>query len=203
MGSVPTSTSTRSSIRRHLEPLRGLHAFLRALPRALGELPEAQAIIIGNESASGYGGKAPDGRTWKAYFWDQVKDQLDPARVHFLGRTTHEEMISAMRISAAHVYFTYPFVLSWSLLEAMSCECLVLGSDTEPVRDAIQDGVNGRLLDFFDREALGQAMIEAWREKDRFLDMRKAARRTVVETFDQATIGRPQWLQLVVDLANA
>jgi glycosyltransferase involved in cell wall biosynthesis len=197
--SVPVFTH----VNRHLEPLRGLHAFLRALPRALGELPEAQAIIIGNESASGYGGKAPDGRTWKAYFWDQVKDQLDPARVHFLGRTTHEEMISAMRISAAHVYFTYPFVLSWSLLEAMSCECLVLGSDTEPVRDAIQDGVNGRLLDFFDREALGQAMIEAWREKDRFLDMRKAARRTVVETFDQATIGRPQWLQLVVDLANA
>jgi glycosyltransferase involved in cell wall biosynthesis len=196
--SVPVFTH----VNRHLEPLRGLHSFLRGLPKALGELPEAQAIIIGNESASGYGGKAPDGRTWKQYFWDEVRGQLDESRVHFLGRTTHEQMISAMRISAAHVYYTYPFVLSWSLLEAMSCECLVLASDTEPVRDAIQDGVNGRLLDFFDRAALGEALIDAWRNKDAYAEVRKAARRTVVENFDQATIGRPQWLDLVVGMAK-
>ena len=87
--------------------------------------------------------------------------------------------------------------MSWSLLEAMATECLVLGSDTAPVRDAITHGVDGILNDFFDVEALSDAMIEACRNPQRFTEMRKAARETILSRYDRATICRPAWTALV------
>lgn len=194
------STPVFTHINRHLEPLRGLHPFMRALPDALAEAPDAHAVIIGNESASGYGARPPKGKTWKQVFWEEIEGRVDASRVHFLGRVDHARMLKALQVSAAHVYFTYPFVLSWSLLEAMASECLVLASDTAPLHEVVVDGENGRLLDFFDTRALSTAMVEAALHPERFAEMRKAARRTVVSGYDRTRMGVVAWKALVKEV---
>ena len=188
-------------INRTFEPLRGYHIFMRALPAVLAAVPDAQVVLIGNPDGTTYGARIRD-TNWKEHILDKVKDRLDMSRVHFTGLVTHDWMLQALSLSSAHVYYTYPFVLSWSLLEAMACECLVIGSDTGPLRDAIQDGVNGRLLDFFDVEALSQAMIDACRKPDAYLSMRKAARETVVAKFDRTTVCLPAWLNLIEEVLD-
>jgi glycosyltransferase involved in cell wall biosynthesis len=108
-------------------------------------------------------------------------------------------MLAALSISRAHVYYTYPFVLSWSLLEAMASECLIVASDTAPVRDAIRAGENGLLLDFFDHGALSETLIEACRKPEAFAPLRKAARETVVADFNRARC-RAAWIALIEEL---
>lgn len=196
------STPVITHINRHMEPMRGIHPFLRSLPKALAEVPDAEVIVIGNAAASGYGAKSPDGGTWRDYFLKEIAGKVDMSRVHFLGRTSRDTMLSALQLSRAHVYYTYPFVLSWSLLEAMACECLVLASDTAPVHDAITNGVNGILNDFFDVNALSDAIIAGCREPERFEAIRKEARRSAVERFDRSTVGRPQWLELIEEVRS-
>ena len=183
-------------VNRHLEPLRGLHVLLRALPALQAEIPDARVVIVGAEDVRGYSGATPDGRTWKAHCLDGLEDTLDLSRVHFTGRLTHPEMLAALRLSTAHVYYSYPFVLSWSLIEAMASGCYIIGSDTAPVRDAIEDGRNGRLIDFFDVDALSAALVEACRKPGEFDPLRGAARATAVENFDTAA-GRSAWLRLI------
>jgi glycosyltransferase involved in cell wall biosynthesis len=191
-------TRVVTHINNQMEPLRGLHVFARALPRLLREVPEAHAVVIGEEKTGGYGGQAPGGLTWKQAIFRPLEGALDPSRVHFLGRVEHARMLAALRLSAAHVYYTYPFVLSWSLAEALACGCYVIGSDTGPVRDAIEDGVNGALLPFFDVEALSDALIAACRDPDASRPLRTAARETAVARFDRAK-GRTAWLALLAE----
>jgi glycosyltransferase involved in cell wall biosynthesis len=186
-------------VNRHLEPLRGMHILLRALPRLQAEVPDAQTVIIGSPSQRGYSGAAPDGKTWKDMAMAGLEERLDLSRVHFTGPLPHEQMLAALRASWAHVYYTYPFVLSWSLAEAMASGCYVIASDTPPVRDAVEDGMNGKLLDFFDVDGLSDALVEACRKPDGFGALRAAARETAVERFDRAK-GRVAWLDLVDEL---
>lgn len=187
-------TPVITHVNNNMEPARGLHIFGRALPRLLAEVPEAHVIIIGQEKKAGYGGEAPDDLTWKQWVFRDIA--LDPARVHFLGKVPHERMLAAMRLSAAHVYYTYPFVLSWSFAEALALGCYVIGSDTPPVRDALVDGVNGRMLPFFDVEALSEAMIAACRDPQASAPLRVEARKTAEAMFSR-TKGREAWLTLL------
>lgn len=184
-------------INRRFEPLRGYHIFTRALPKLMAAVPDVDVVVIGADEPGGYGTPAPAGKTWGQLLFGEVADRVDRSRIHFVGRVPNPLMIETLSLSSAHVYYTYPFVLSWSLLEAMATECLILGSDTAPVRDAVTPGVDGVLNDFFDVEALADAMIEACRNSEKFRPMRKAARRTIVERFDRATICQPAWLNLV------
>jgi len=190
-------TPVVTHVNNHMEPLRGLHVFARALPRLLAEVPDAHAILIGQEKTSGYGAAAPDGLTWKEWAFRDLP--IDPSRVHFLGKVPQDRMHAAMRLSTAHVYYTYPFVLSWSLAEAMALGCYVIGSDTAPVRDAIQDGVNGRLLPFTDHDALSAALIAACRDPDASAPLRLEARKTAEAMFSRAK-GREAWLTLLREL---
>ena len=194
---IAPGTPVITHVNNHLEPLRGLHILARALPRVLAEVPDAQVLIIGDNRKRAYGGDAPDGKTWQEVCFAGVEP--DPARVHLLGRVSHPQMLAALRLGAAHVYYTYPFVLSWSLAEAMACGCYVIGSDTPPLHDAIADGVNGRLLPFFDVEALSGALIDACRKPLDSEALRQAARRTAVERFSRAK-GRESWLTLLREL---
>ncbi|MFM1991538.1 MAG: hypothetical protein RJA99_4495 [Pseudomonadota bacterium] len=147
-------------VNRNLEPYRGYHVFMRALPDLLRRRPDAQVMIVGGD-AVGYGAR-PDparfgGRSWKQVFLDEIRPRLadgDLARIHFVGRLPYAQLNALMRIASVHVYLTYPFVLSWSLLEAMSLGCAIVGSDTGPVREVIADGETGLLVDFFDGAAL-------------------------------------------------
>lgn len=199
---IAPGTPVVTHVNNKLEPLRGLHVFLRALPRLLDEVPDAQVLIYGQPTKSGYGGVAPDDLTWKDVCLRGLEDRLTPDRVHFMGKAPLADMHAGMRLGAAHVYYTYPFVLSWSLVEAMALGCHVIGSDTAPLRDAVEDGVNGRLVSFFDVDALSRTLIEACRNPDASAPLRAAARQTAVAKFDTRH-GTAAWLRLIHDAGVA
>lgn len=184
-------------VNNNMEPLRGLHILARALPKLLAAVPDAQVLLIGHEATHGYSGTAPQEKTWKDVCFEGV--DYDPSRVHFLGKTPHARMLEAMRLSTAHVYYSYPFVLSWSLAEAMASGCYVIGSDTPPLRDAIEDGVNGRLLPFFDVDALADSLIAACKDPEAQAPLRRAARETAERMFSRET-GRRLWLDLLREM---
>jgi len=182
-------------VARNLEPLRGYHIFMRALPRMMAKRPNAQFLAIGGDGVS-YGAAPPAQTTWKSLFLAEVGDQIDKERLHFTGPLPYRDYLRALQISSAHVYFTYPFVLSWSLLEALSAGCLVIGSDTAPVREVIE-GENGILTPFFDSRALADRVIEALEHPRRFDSMRTRARQTVLDRFDLERICLPEMLSFI------
>jgi glycosyltransferase involved in cell wall biosynthesis len=177
---------------RNLEPLRGYHVFMRALPRIMAERPNAQILVIGGHGTS-YGAEPPNGKTWKSIYFDEVADQLDTSRVHFTGRLERREYLQALQVSSAHVYLTYPFVTSWSLLEAMSAECLVIASDTAPVREVI-DNENGVLVPFFDTEQLADRVVDALANPQRYRAMRNQARQTILDRYDMERVCLPKMM---------
>jgi glycosyltransferase involved in cell wall biosynthesis len=183
-------------ITRNLEPYRGFHVFMRALPEILRRRPKARALIVGGDEVS-YGPPPPAGSCFRKLLLDEVGGQVDLSRVHFLGKVRYEDFITLLRISSAHVYLTYPFVLSWSLLEAMSTGCLVIAANVPPVKEVIKDRSNGLLVDFFDREGLCALIDEALDHGDAFAALRFAARRTIVEQFDLKTVTLPRQLALI------
>jgi glycosyltransferase involved in cell wall biosynthesis len=181
---------------RNLEPYRGYHIFMRALPLILAARPRAHVLIIGKSGVS-YGASPPPGQTWKELFFSEVADQLDLTRVTFCETLPYQQFLAALQVSRVHVYLTYPFVLSWSMLEAMACECLIVGSDTPPVKEVISHGQNGLLVPFFSPFELAQNVIAAASEPERYRHLRKAARKTIIDRFDLKRICLPRWLSFV------
>jgi glycosyltransferase involved in cell wall biosynthesis len=184
-------------VARTLEPLRGFHIFMRALPHILHERPNAEILVLGGDQTY-YGSPPPAGKTWKSVFLEELADRVDMSRVHFTGRLPFREYLKALQVSSAHVYFTYPFVLSWSLIEALSVGCMVIGSDTAPVREVI-NGENGILVPFFDSNKLAEQVIETLAQPRRFQSMRAEARRTAVEKFDLQRVCLPKMMALIRD----
>ena len=185
---------------RHLEPYRGFHVFMRALPRLLRERPHAHVLIAGGDG-TGYGPPPRAGGTWREVLLAEVGGDLDRSRVHFLGRLPYATFVALLQLSSVHVYLTYPFVLSWSMIEAMSCGCAVVGSATPPVQEVISDGQNGLLVDFFDSNQLVDAIHRVLDHPNRMQAMRAAARQTVVERYDLTTVCLPRRVDLVEQLA--
>ncbi len=185
-------------INRNLEPYRGYHSFMRALPAVMRARPRAQVVIVGGDDVS-YGARPGDGKTWKDIFLDEVRGQIDLSRVHFTGKVPYATFIGLMQVTRVHCYLTVPFVLSWSMLEAMSAGALVVGSRTAPVEELITDGENGWLADFFDTEDLADTLIESltrWRE---LAPLRTAARAHIVENYDLHSICLPRLIAFVED----
>ncbi len=153
-------------VARHLEPYRGFHVFMRALEHIQRLDARCHAVIVGADGVS-YGsppprkGNRPAAPHWRAHLLDEV--QLDATRTHFMGTLPRDRYLRVLQISSAHVYLTYPFVLSWSMLEAMACGAPMVASDTAPVREVLQDGVNARLVDFFDVRALAETTLAVMR----------------------------------------
>jgi len=165
---------------RNLEPYRGFPQFMRAAEIILKRRPKAKIIIVGGDEVS-YGRALPDGQTYRKQMLDEV--DLDLSRVFFIGRVPYGTYLNVIKVSGVHVYLTYPFVLSWSMLEAMSAECLVVASSTPPVTEVIKDGVNGLLLDFFDFAAIADRVDEVLDHKDRMAAIRKKARATILQNY--------------------
>ena len=191
-------------INRNLEPYRGYHVFMRALPRLLRERPRASVFILGGDEVS-YGAAPPKGQTWKKIFIDEVRDLIpdrDWARVHFLGRVPYDRFLNLLQLSRVHVYLTYPFVLSWSLMEAMSCEAAIVASDTSPVREVITDGQTGRLVDFFDGEALVAQIISLLDDEAERQSLGTAARRLMIDHYDLETRCLPDQLAWISALTG-
>lgn len=197
---IPTGAPVITFINRNFEPLRGYHVLMRAMPSVLERRPDAHVILIGGDG-QGYGGDAAAPGGWKQKYLDEVANQVDLSRLHFTGRVPHDHMIAALQVSSAHVYLTYPFVLSWSLLEAMACGCAIVASDTAPVREVIVDGQNGLLNPFFDVDGLADRIVQLC--ADRRDDLRAAARATTVQHFDQSNVCLPAWLDLIAEAEAA
>ena len=171
-------------VARNLEPHRGYHVFMRALPQLLAARPNAQVVIVGGEEVS-YSPVPRDGHaSWRAKLAGEIDLGADAARVHHIGKLAYGDYLALLRVSAAHLYLTYPFVLSWSFMEAMAAGCLVIASDTAPVREVARHGENALLFPFFDGAAMVATIVAALDDPERGARLRAAARATVVENYD-------------------
>jgi glycosyltransferase involved in cell wall biosynthesis len=170
-------------VARNLEPYRGFHIFVRMVAKLLQEEPDCQVLIVGGDKVS-YG-RAPEGfANWREKMLQGTP--LDLNRVHFVGQIPYAEYLKVLQVSAVHVYLTYPFVLSWSLLEAMSAGCVVVGSATPPVMEVIRNGENGLLVNFFDIAGQVKQVRDILSYPSQYAHLRKAARATVERDYNIA-----------------
>lgn len=182
-------------VARNLEPYRGFHVFMRALPQLLRRRRQAQVVILGDVGVS-YGAPPPPNSSFKSMMLQELGDRLDAERVHFLGLADYHTYLRVLQISSAHVYLTYPFVLSWSFIEAMACGCLIVASATPPVLELLRDGANGFAVDFFAPKKLATRLEGVLEERSELAALRRAARATAVERFDLKRVLLPRWLDL-------
>ncbi|MCX7175677.1 MAG: glycosyltransferase family 4 protein [Proteobacteria bacterium] len=188
-------------VNRNLEPYRGYHIFMRALPSILAARPNARVLIVGADDVS-YGARPPEGRRWKDVFLEEVKDRLDMSRVHFLGTVPYAHFVPLLQLSTVHVYLTYPFVLSWSLLEAMSVGCAIVASNTQPLREAIRHDDTGRLVDFFDVNGLTDQVCVLLEDPPARARLGANARSFARANYDLKAVCLPRQLAWVEKLAG-
>jgi glycosyltransferase involved in cell wall biosynthesis len=189
-----------SYVARNLEPYRGFPIFMRALPKVQRRHPDAQIVIVGGNEVS-YGKPPPDGGNWREVMLKELEGQLDLSRIHFTGRVPYGDLLALFRTTTVHAYLTYPFVLSWSMLEAMACGALVLGSATPPVQEAIEDGRTGLLTPFFDHEALAQRLNRVLDAPAALDPIRAAARESIIARYDLRSVCLPKQIELVERIA--
>ena len=190
-------------VNRNLEPYRGYHIFMRALPEILKRRPKARVLIVGADDVS-YGARPENGQKWKDIFAKEVRPLIcdsDWSRVHFLGNVPYSAFIPLLQLSSVHVYLTYPFVLSWSLLEAMSVGCAILASDTQPLHEAIKHNETGRLVNFFDVQKLASEVCALLDDPEERVRLGANARAFAQANYDLQTVCLPRQLAWVQTLA--
>ena len=173
-------------VNRNLEPYRGFHVFMRALPEILARRPKARCVIVGRDAVS-YGSPPRSGGNWREAMLREVGARLPADRVHFVGGLSYEDYLSVLQVSACHVYLTYPFVLSWSCMEALSAGCTVVGSRTGPVEEVIKHGQTGRLVDFFDVEGLARSVVDVLENPEAHAHLGRAGRAWMQQKYDIET----------------
>lgn len=188
-------------VARNLEPYRGFETFMRSLPAILARRPQARVVIVGGDEVS-YGPRLPEGETFRQRLLAELGDSLDLSRIHFLGKVPYSTYLKVLQVSRVHVYLTYPFVLSWSMLEAMAAGCLIVGSRTAPVEDVIRDRENGILVDFFQPAEVAQRVVEALADPEPYGALRQRARETVVADYDLRTVCLPEQVRWIRELIS-
>ena len=189
-------------VNRNLEPYRGYHIFMRALPDILRRRPNARVLLVGGDDVS-YGARPAEGRKWRDIFAEEVRPHIsaaDWARVHFLGHIPYQHFVPLLQLSTVHVYLTYPFVLSWSLLEAMSVGCAIVASNTAPLREAIEHDKTGRMVDFFDVAGLADEVCALLADPAARLQLGQSARAFARLHYDLRSVCLPQQLAWVESL---
>ncbi|MCX7217202.1 MAG: glycosyltransferase family 4 protein [Burkholderiales bacterium] len=173
-------------VSRNLEPYRGFHVFMRALPELLRRRPNAYILIVGGDDVS-YGRRPENSASWREAMTNEIRSAIpahDWSRIKFVGRLAYPDFIALLQLSRVHVYLTYPFVLSWSLLEAMSAGCAIVGGATAPVQEVIRHAENGLLVDFFDEQAILNSVCELLEDAKTRDRIGMNARDTVVASYD-------------------
>lgn len=165
---------------RGMEPYRGFPNFMKAVEILLKKRPKAHFIIAGEDEVF-YGMKLND-NTYKNLMLKEC--DIDLSRVHFVGKLDFSEYIKLLQVSSVHIYLTVPFVLSWSLLEAMSVGCCVVASNTDPVKEIVKNGYNGLLCDFFNINQLVQQVEYSLENKNKISILRVNARKTIVDNYE-------------------
>lgn len=163
-------------VARNLEPYRGFHVFMRALEKIQQEHKQCHAVIVGGDDVS-YGSRPSDAPNWREKMLREVK--LDPTRTHFLGKVPYDTYKSVLQVSAAHMYLSYPFVLSWSMLEAMASGCLIVGSNTSPVQEMLTHGHTGLMVDFHDPSQMASMVTAHLQTTQATAEIRQKAHKRV------------------------
>lgn len=182
---------------RGMEAYRGFPEFMKAAEVLLKKRPNLQ-IVIGGEDRVCYGPQLAN-TTYKKMMLEQLN--LDMDRVHFVGSLPFNEYVKLLQISSAHVYLTYPFVASWSLLDAMSCGCPIVASSTEPVMEFIEDGKNGFLFDFYSTSGQVEKIEYVLDNKEMVEPVRQAARKTIVDNYNLKDL-LPKHIEFIKSVAN-
>jgi glycosyltransferase involved in cell wall biosynthesis len=170
---------------RGMEPYRGFPQFMEAVALIQQRRPNCHVVVVGEDRVA-YGKPLPDGKTYKQLMLEKLS--LDLSRLHFTGSLPYGQYLQVLQASSAHIYLTRPFVLSWSMLEAMATGCLIVGSNTAPVKEVIKDGQNGLLVDFFSPEDIATRVDEVLKHRDRMNAIRIQARETIVKNYDLAKL---------------
>ena len=185
-------------VARGMEPYRGFPQFIEAIAYLQEQRPNCHVVIVGDNRVC-YGKSLADGSSYKDLMLKKVP--LDLSRVHFTGSLPYGQYLQVIQASSVHVYLTRPFVLSWSMLEAMSTGCLIVGSDTAPVTEIINDGENGLLVDFFSPKKIADRIDEVLNHPTQMSEIRNQARNTILERYALADL-LPQHIQLIKSVAN-
>lgn len=184
-------------VARNLEPYRGFHSFMRSLPSIQARHPDATIFIVGGDDVS-YGTRLKNGVNYREHYCAELGDRVNWQKVHFTGKLAYGQYRSVLQISSAHVYLTYPFVLSWSLVEAMAVGCTLITSDTTPLHEVIEDHVHGLKVNFFDYEQIAQTVSDVLDRPEHYHPMGVAARTRAVAEFDLESVTLPKWLNCVL-----
>ncbi|OUR80495.1 glycosyl transferase family 1 [Alphaproteobacteria bacterium 46_93_T64] len=183
---------------RGMEPYRGFPEFMRAAAILMKQRPNLHVVVVGQDRVA-YGKKLPEGDSWRKRMLKELN--FDESRLHFTGLLPYGEYVKALQSSTVQAYLTVPFVLSWSLIETLSCGALVVASDTAPVKEVITDNENGFLADFFNHEAFAERIAYVLDNHKDLGHVRAAARQTVVENYAHKDL-LPRHLRLIKDVAN-
>ena len=185
-------------IARNFEPYRGFPTFMRAAEIILKARPNCRILAVGADEVS-YGRQLKKGETWRHHMMKEVS--VDEQRLIFPGVLSYHHLIKLFQISSAHIYLTYPFVLSWSSMEAMAAGCAMVGSRTYPVQEVMQHEQNALLADFFSPQEVAEQVIRVLEAKDGMREMRAAARQTIIDHYDLKEL-LPLHMQLIRDVAE-
>lgn len=163
-----------------LAPYKGFQQFMESLPAVLEQKPNAHVVIVGADHVA-VKDKSGNKASYKSLILEKVKP--DPHRVHFMDALTHEDYTRLLQASAVHVCLDSPLVVSKFLLQAMSCECLVIAPDIAPVKEVITDGVNGIIADFSSPDKIAEKIAACLDYPSFMTAVRQKARQTIVETY--------------------
>ncbi len=162
-------------VARNLEPYRGFHTVMRALPRLLRERPDIVVSMVGGDEVS-YGSPPRQGGAWRTQLLKELEGQIDLSRVHFMGKVPYLDHLALLKRSDAHIYLSYPFVASWSLREALACGCVVVGADTQTVTEFVQHEVTGLITPCLDHDRLAETVLRALDDTKLAAKLRAGAR---------------------------
>ncbi len=197
---IRPETRVVTYVSRGLEAMRGFDIFMQVAKRAYETYPDVVFLVVGDDRVA-YGGDLK--HIAEPNFREHVLagDRYDLDRIRFLGTVRPQVLAQLLSLSDLHVYLTVPFVLSWSMLDAMACGCVVLGSDTAPVREVIADGQNGLLRDFFDVDGMASVAVDVLKDPGAFRELGAAARRTVEDRYALDAV-MPRMVDLLEEVAG-
>lgn len=177
---LPADAEIVSYATRGMELHRGFPEFMRALARLQAARPKLHAIIVGQDRVA-YGPSREDGRGWKEAMQEEL--DLDESRIHWTGLLPRKQYLGVLQKTDVHVYLSVPFVLSWSMIEAMSTGCALVASDTDTVREAATDGEDALLVDHSDIDALAAGVARLLDDRRLAETLGEAARRTAIRNY--------------------
>ena len=173
-------------VARNLEPLRGLRQALKAWPAVAKAVPNAQLLLVGGTD-QGYGDEQPTSDSHLNDALSALPQDVDRSRIHHLGRLEHPTMVQLLQCSACHLALSYPYTLSWSVLEAMACGAPIITNVGSPISSDLTHHSNSLIVPFNDTEALGEAMVQLLLAPELREKLGQGGRTVIVNKFNLKT----------------